>query len=235
MIKLYFVFTVIDLLFFFGSNFIKTEFMRKSSLLLMAFLIIYCSSNSQEIVFKITREYFRSDPFRGEFSSFIKHLFNDPSLTNKLTQKRTDTSLFYFHGTYANYNPFFFKPKRVEVVLTEMEVTLDSLNKDTVYTYQLLAYNDATRQGTEEIKKEFEKIYKHYKNGFAKSVYTEDPPGGNFTGVLYNFFDKQHVISPFAIARYEAADSKEVCLILTIRMDTYDNQAMLPIPFYTSQ
>jgi hypothetical protein len=209
--------------------------MRKSSLLLLAFLIICCSTNSQEIVFKITREYFRSDPFRGEFSSFVKHLFNDPSLTNKLTEKRTDTSLFYFQGTYTNYNPFFFKPKRVEVILTEIEVDLDSLIKDTLYTYQLLAYNDATKQGTDEIKKEFEKIYKHYKNGFPKSDYKEDPPGGRFSGSVYNFFDNKHVVSPFAIARYDVADSKEVCLILTIRMDTYEDKAILPMAFYTSQ
>lgn len=202
----------------------------------LSFAVLFCClSHSQETVFKITREYFRSDPFRGEFSGFVNHLFNDPSITNKITEKRTDTSLFYFQGTYTSYNPFFFKPKRVEVILTELEVDLDTLGKDTIYTYQLLAYTDATKDGTEEIKKEFEKIYKHYKNGFRRSEYTEDPPGSKFKGISYNFFDQLHVISPFAISRYEIDETKEACLILTIRMDTYKNQAMLPIPSYTSQ
>jgi hypothetical protein len=208
--------------------------MRKIYFLLFS-VLLYSASYSQETVFKIAREYFRSDPFRGEFSSFIKHLYNDPSLTDKVIEKRTDSTFFYFQGTYTSYNPFFFKPKKVQVILTEMEVDLDSLGKDTIYTYQLLAYNDATKEGTEEIKKEFEKIFKHCKNGFPRNEYNELPPGDRFKGVIYNFFDNQHAVSPLAISRYDVPESKEVCLILTIRMDTYNNQAMLPIPFYTSQ
>jgi hypothetical protein len=208
--------------------------MRKIYFLLFS-VLLYSSSYSQESVFKITRQYFKSDPFRGDFSSFIKHLFNDPSLTDKVIEKRTDSTLFYFQGTYTNYNPFFFKPKKVQVILTEMEVNLDSLGKDTIYTYQLLAYNDATKEGTEEIKKEFEKIYKHCKGGFPRSEYSEESPVSGFKGVMYNFFDNLHAVSPFAISRYDVAESKQACLILTIRMDTYNNQAMLPMPFYTSQ
>jgi hypothetical protein len=202
----------------------------------LSFAVLFCCLlHSQEIVFKITREYFRSDPFRGEFSSFINHLFNDPSLTDKITEKRTDSSLFYFQGTYINYNPFFFKPKRVEVILTEIEVDLDSLGKDTIYTYQLLAYTDNSKEGTEEVKKEFDKIFKHYKNGFTRNAYDESPPESKYKGVTCNFFDRQHAVSPFALSRYDATESKEACLMLTIRLDTYDNRAMLPIPFYTSQ
>jgi hypothetical protein len=160
---------------------------------------------------------------------------NDPSLTNKIIEKRTDTSLFYFQGTYTTYNPFFFKPKRVEVILTEMEVKADSLTKDTIYTYQLMAFADNTKAGTGDVKNEFEKIYKHYKNGFPRNEYTEDPADSKFKGATYNFFDRQHAVSPFALSWYEMAESKEACLILTIRMDTDDNQAILPLPFYTSQ
>ena len=206
--------------------------MRK--LFLLSFAVLSCCLlHGQEIVFKITREYFRSDPFRGEFSGFVKHLFNDPALKDKVTEQRTDSSLFYFQGTYTNFNPFFFKPKRVEVILTEMEVDLDTLGKDTIYTYQLLAYADDNKDGINDIKKEFDRIYKHYNKGFNRNTYDENPANSKIKGVTYNFFDRQHMVSPFALSRYDATDSKEACLMLTIRMDTYDNRAMLPIPFYT--
>lgn len=206
--------------------------MRKFSFLSFAVLFC-CLLHSQEIVFKITREYFRSDPFRGEFSGFVNHLFNDPSMTNKITEKRTDSSLFYFQGTYTSYNPFFFKPKRVDVVLTEMEVDLDTLGKDTIYTYQLIAYANDNKEGIEDVKKEFDKIFKHYNKGFTRNSYDENPADSKIQGVTYNFFDQYHAVSPFALSRYYATETKETCLMLTIRMDTYNNRAMLPIPFYT--
>jgi hypothetical protein len=114
-------------------------------------LLICCAAYGQSSVFKITKEYFRSDPFQKEFSSFLKHLLNDPSLTNKVIEKRTDTSLFYFQGTYTSHNPFFFKPERVEVILAESMVELDSLIIDTIYVYQLLAYHSDTMEGKQEL------------------------------------------------------------------------------------
>jgi hypothetical protein len=204
--------------------------MRKLALALL-FIFAFISSDGQEVVSKITKNYFRSDPFRGEFSDFTKHLFNDPSISNKVMEKRTDSSLFYFEGTYAvsAFNPFFFKPRRMQIVLSEMVVDLDSLLKDTLFVYELLAYSDATKEGNDEIKKEFDKILKHYKNSFYHNEYTENP--GKLKGSIYNFFDRLHAVSPFALSLYGPDEKKERCLILTIRMEMYNNLAMLAAPF----
>jgi hypothetical protein len=207
--------------------------MRKSCLLVLFPFLMHVSVSGQEAVFKIARSYFRSDPFRGEFSAFMNHLLNDPTLTNKTMEKRTDSSLFYFEGTYNSptYNPFFFKPKRIEVVLTEMEVKLDSLLTDTIFAYELLAYANDTKDGKAEISEEFQKILKHYKNSFSRTQVVENPTGISAKGTTYNFFDRAHAVSPFALSLYGPDDKNEMCLILTLRMDTYNNVAMLAAPF----
>ena len=209
--------------------------MRKFYAICFSILIICCSSYSQETIQKITHSYFRSDPFDKEFSSFLTHLLNDPALTSKTIEKKTDSSFFFFRGTYTTFNPFFFKPKRVEVILSETPVTLDSLTADTIYTYQLMAYNNDTKEGTQELKKEFEKIYKRYNRSFFNSTYTENPWETKSGGGMYIFFDRFHGVAPFSLSWGGPDENKEMFLVLTIRMDTYNNQAILPVPFYTPQ
>jgi hypothetical protein len=205
--------------------------MRKFGLFLFS-LLLTGATYSQQVVQKITRNYFRSDPFSGEFSSFMRHLLNDPSINSKIVEKRTDSTLFYFQGTYNNFNPFFFKPKRVQVVLTELPVDLDSTAKDTIYNYQIFAYDHDSKEGREAVKKEFGKLFRHYKGSFQTNQYSANPAGPATTGETYNFFDAFHGVSPFAISWFGPTDKKEICLVLTIRLDNQYNQAVLPIPFY---
>ena len=212
--------------------------MRKFYFALLSVLLLNLASFSQSPspVSKITHDYFRSDPFQKEFSAFLSHLLNDPTITGKVMEKRTDTSLFFFRGIYNNHNPFFFKPKRTEVILTEMPVELDSLTTDTVYMYQLIAVNDNTKEGQQEVKKEFEKIYKRFKRSFFKNTYLENTRAGKVSGATYNFFDRFCAVAPFALTWLgpDNTDSnKEIALVLTIRMSTKNNMAILPAPFYT--
>jgi hypothetical protein len=208
--------------------------MRKPCLAFLSILLCTCClSYGQEPVNKITHHYFRSDPFSGDFSSFLKHLLNDPTITDKTLKRRTDTSLFYFNGSYTTYNPFFFKPKRVEVILSEAEVKVkDSLAFDTIYLYQLFAFNDDTENGIKEIKKEFEKIYKRYRGSFDKNTLTESPAANELKWATCNFFSPFHAVAPFALTWIGPDEAKEICLILTIRMSSSENKAVLPVPLY---
>ncbi len=203
-------------------------------ILLISFLSCYSSYSQQEPVYKVTKEYFRSNPFNKEFGSFLSSLISDPTVKDKTIERKTDTSLFYFHGTYTTHNPFFFKPKRVEVMFTEMVIPIDTLPPDTLYAYQLLAYNDDSKEAVQELKREFEKILKRYKNGFTRSAYTDNSADTKGGGETYNFFDGLHAISPFALSWFGPDDNKESCLVLTIRLDTYNNQAVLPMPFFSN-
>lgn len=213
----------------------KQPAMRKRCLLLF-FLFIYHLSFGQDVVYNVAKSYFRANPFNKEFSSFLSYLLNDPRIKDKVMEKRTDSTLFYFQGTYTTHNPFFFKPKKVEVILSEMVIPIvDSLPPDTIFAYQLLAYDDDSKEGVQELKKEFEKIFKRYKNSFAGNQYTENSAATKIPGETYNFFDPLHAVSPFAISWFGPDEKKETCLVLTIRMDVYKNQAILPVPFYTLQ
>ena len=197
------------------------------------FSLLLNGISDAQAVSKITKNYFRSDPFEGEFSSFMTHLLNDPTITNKILEKRTDTSLFYFQGSYNSFNPFFFKPKRVQVVLTELAIDLDSLERDTIFNYQLFAYDNDTKEGVGEIKREFDKILKRYRGSFSTYQYSENPAGSGSVGATYNFFDPLHGVAPFALSWFGPTEKKEMCLVLTIRIDNRYNQAILPVPFYT--
>src|SRR5262245_22315197 len=94
------------------------------------FLIIFFSSPCivQDVLLQVAKNYFRSNPFDREFSQFLSHIMNDPTLTNSIINKRTDTTFFYLRGEYTHHNPFFFKAKRTSVIVGEKEIVLnDSL------------------------------------------------------------------------------------------------------------
>ncbi|MBL7740991.1 MAG: hypothetical protein JNK14_17345 [Chitinophagaceae bacterium] len=206
--------------------------MRKLYLSCILVFFISLISFSQNGVAKAAHEYFRSDPFGSDFSAFLKHLLNDPTLADKELKKRTDTSLFYFRGNYTKHNPFFFKAKRVEIMLNEAEVKIkDSVALDTIYLYQLAAYTDNTETGTREIKKEFEKIFRRYKGSFYKNTLTENSSAEELQWATYNFFAPFYGIAPFAVSWIGPNDDKEICLLLTIRINSQNNKAVLPIPF----
>lgn len=203
---------------------------------IIIFISIYVTNlNAQEYPFvQFAHSYFRSDPFEGEFSSFLKHLTNDPGIEHKELQRRTDTSLFYFFGVYKNYNPFFFKPKRVEILLQEMPMQYsDSIAVfDTVMVYQLMAYNDASDKSMQEIRKEFDKIHRQYNRKFSKSNSVDLKDGDIINGGVHNYFEMFYGLAPVSIAWKKLAETNETVLNLTIRMKSSYNQAVLAAPFY---
>ncbi len=206
--------------------------MRKFYFSATLLFLIHAEVGAQLPIQRITGSFYKSDPFRTSFGAFISHLVNDPGISSKLVDKKTDSSLFYFHGTYDNFNPFFIKPKRVEVVLSEMSIQLvDTLPADTIFAYQLIAFNDATGKGKKEIMKEFEKIHKYARKEFPSNNYSastaNEPEGG-----VHNYFSHFHGLAPFTLAWYELADTKEVALILTVRVKAINNEAAMPFGIF---
>ena len=74
------------------------------------------------------------------------------NITDKIIEKRTDSSLFFFEGTYKAFNPFFSLPKRVEVVLNEVIIGPGFPAKDTIYAYEIFAYDNDTRRANRKSK-----------------------------------------------------------------------------------
>ena len=207
--------------------------MRKK--LLLFFIISFCFTQSfaQEGLYQFTKSYFRSDPFEGEFSAFLKHLLKDPVITNRQTLHRTDSSLFSFFGVYNNYNPFFFKPERIEILLEEAPIQYaDSIPVDTIFVYQLFAYADGNNTGKLEVKKEFEKIQRKFNKKFDYDNNEELKTGLEITGGIHNYFVAYSALAPVSVAWSMLKDTVETVLNLTIRMKSSGNKAILAAPFY---
>ncbi|MGZ5220842.1 MAG: hypothetical protein ACXWV2_12800 [Chitinophagaceae bacterium] len=202
------------------------------NVLLLFTIFFYNLSFSQDGLYQFSKSYFRSNPFIGEFSSFLKHLINDPDIPDKKTQQRTDSTFFYFYGVYNTFNPFFFKPKRVDILLEETPVKYtDSLPPDTILVYQLIAYTDESK-GKQEVQKEFEKIHRQYNKKFANSNYRDLKTGGEISGGLHNYFVPFAALAPASIVWSFLEETKEYILQITLRIKTSENRAVLPATFY---
>lgn len=183
----------------------------------------------RETLLKFSKSYFRSDPFTGEFSGFLKHLINDPDITGRIIQKKTDTSLYSLQGRYTTYNPFSFRPERVEILLQEIRAVYDdSLHIiDTIFTYQLMAYVKDDAAGKTAIEKEFEKINRPLKRKF-QNRYEEIKDGNTVTAGIYNYFMPLHFVSPLSIAWGRLENQQERVLNITLRIKMDANKAELP-------
>lgn len=199
----------------------------KKLLLLIPVMVLSFAAIAQPPLQQITRNYFRSDPFATNFSSFLEHLLNDPDIGQKKIVRRSDSSLFYFEGIFGKYNPFFTRPSRVEISLSEVSLTIvDSLPADTIFTYQLFAVNELNDNGKKQIKKEFEKIHRYWKKKFPQHKHSTETPEG-MTGELYNYFLPNYMLAPFTLAWYEIPESQSVALVITVRFKQRENEAVL--------
>ena len=205
----------------------------KKFLLLFPFTLTFSVASPQEGLLQFSKSYFRSNPFAGNFSGFMNHLLNDPAIQNKQVVHRTDTTLFYFSGIYKNYNPFFFKPRRIEVRLLESPIQYaDSLPTDTIIVYQLTAYADPGELGKQEVKKEFEKIHRQVNKKFYSSSYMDLKTGAAITGGAHHYFVGFASLAPVSVLWAILDETREPILNIILRMKTSNNQAVLAAALY---
>ena len=211
--------------------------MRKIYTLFIPLFVLTIASQAQDGLFQFTNNYFRHDPWQGSFSGFLQRLMSDPNLENKAQRQRTDTTLFYFQADYRQYNPFFFKPERVQVILEQSELSYDDslARKDTIFLYQLVAYAPDSEEGRRDIKKEFEKIHRKYNRRFFESNYNESKEGETVIGASHNYFLAIALLSPLSVSWGRIESSKQLVLVLTLRIKSRENRAVLPAPLYNPE
>ena len=208
-----------------------------TSFILLTCLIAIAQETHEELQWKnlnkLVKNYFRSSPFEGEFSGFLKHLINDPTIGGKTSRMKTDTSFYMFRGMYSTHNPFFFKAKRVEVRLQETPVQYESADRplDTLFVYNLLAYVDNNEKGESDILKEFEKIHRQNHRKFFANDNDEIKEGEEVKVRIRNYFVPLHILSPFSVAWGKLTEQQEMVLTITVRFKISNNKAILPSPF----
>ncbi|MES1217509.1 MAG: hypothetical protein ABUT20_18515 [Bacteroidota bacterium] len=203
----------------------------KKIFLIVLFLIYWFYSFSQQTFFQIAENYFRSNPFKTEFSTFLTHLMNDPAITNKTIDKKTDSTLFFFEGTYNSYNPFFFKAIRTKVILAEKEEPGDDTSQlvYTNYYYQLIGYAVTGDEGVTDIHEEFDKFCKRYKKKFDEEDYKEIKNQEKLIGEIRKYSLKYPGYFPLMVAWATSREKNDNIFALTVKFRVYNNIAYLPM------
>jgi len=201
-------------------------------LLLLLCIVLAANSGHAQRSISLPHNYYRSSPFSSEFSNFVQHLLNDPTLVNKTVRKKTDTTLFFIEGDYASHHPFFFKSSRTRIILSEKEeITVKDSQSfvTTVFNYQIIGYAPPGIDGVDDIKGEFEKCCRRYKKGFDH--YTEQmiKAGEATNGAVrdYSFVDLPY--HPLTLAWATSGDHSENIFAITIRFQVTNNIAFIPL------
>lgn len=178
---------------------------------------------------KIAHDYFRVSPFNKDFGTFVSRLMNDPAITEKKINLKTDSTLFFLEAVYTTHQPFFFKPAKVKVIISERETEPDSLqDAQPFFIYQLVGFAPAGKDGKTDVEKEYEKLVKRYTRSFDMNQPRELKDGNIITGEIRDFYFANVSFSPLTLAWSTNADNGNVFAI-TIRFLVLDNRAFLPI------
>ncbi len=201
------------------------------------FLVIFSCYHSsaqlpaQQAIYNIAKSYYRSNPFENEFSKFLNHLVNDPTLADKVIHKKTDSTLFFLKGVYASHSPFFFKADKTEIILAEYEEAENDSSQyiHTVFVYQLISHATSGEEGIKNVKEEFEKLCRHYKKKFDGNNYKELKTNEKQAGEIRDYSSGYPGFFPLTIAWATSKEHNDNILALTIRFMVFENQAYLPI------
>jgi len=202
--------------------------MKKFYLLL---LVLSISTAHAQKVYNIAQTYYRINPFNKEFSSFLIRLMDDPLLTNKTINKKTDSTLFFLEGTYTSHSPFFFKATRTKIILAEREHITDSTGKvNNIFLYQLVGYAPPGKEGVNDIQSEFDKFCNRYKKGPDGVNIRELKLQDKKTGEIRDYLLSSLIFSPLTIAWSTSKNNEENIFAITVRFTVVENRAYLPIP-----
>jgi hypothetical protein len=211
---------------------------RKYQLLLAAcmFSLAVSSQVSDEHIMgstgKIAHDYYRISPFNKDFSDFLIRLMNDPTLSQSKIIRKTDSTLFFLEGLYKTHRPFFFKPEKVKIILSEREVEIDQTGiTKSMFLYQVVAYAAPGKEGSADVKNEYEKILRRYKKSFDMNNPRELKNGDTLTGEVRDFYF-ENVSFPTVSLAWSTDEQNGTLVAITIRFLVFDNRAFLPKAAY---
>ena len=211
----------------------KTHLLLLTTLLLTSTL--YSQISDEKIMGaagKIAHDYFRISPFNKDFSTFVSRLMNDPSVQQSTIRRKTDTTLFFLEGIYNTHKPFFFRPDKVKIILSERETEGDSINPaQPFFLYQIVGYAPPGKEGKTDVQDEYEKLVRQYKRAFDMNHPRELKDGDTLSGEIRDFYF-ENVSFPVMTLAWSTNNINGNVLAITIRFFVFDNRAFLPIAAY---
>ncbi|MBZ4190081.1 hypothetical protein [Niabella beijingensis] len=183
---------------------------------------------AQDQFFKVVKDYFRVDPFSGQFSAFVDAVKTDPQLNITESSDKSDTSLFSVQGDYKSFNPFTIRANRIEVLLAEKKRMIRTAKPfmDTVVLYQITGFFDSTAETVRALKREYKKINKKIRRNLSVQGEAQlKNIKGVREGAITNHAMSASLAAPISVAWY-VKDDGELALLVVLRMKYAGNRAI---------
>ncbi|SDD52875.1 hypothetical protein [Niabella drilacis] len=198
-------------------------------------LILICSfalgspiAAQDQFFYTVVKDYFRVNPFTGQFSAFVNAVKTDPGLTITRTVNKTDTSLFSIEGDYQSFNPFSIRANKVEMTLGEKQRVLQGRRPiaDTIMLYEITGFFDSTAQTVKALKKEYKRINNKIKRDLAAQ---SEAPLTNIRGIregaITNHAKNSNLAPPISVIWF-VKDDGQLGLLVALRMKYINNRAV---------
>ncbi|MGE9312109.1 hypothetical protein ACLOAU_10695 [Niabella sp. CJ426] len=192
------------------------------TLSLLSASLIQAQSNFTRIV----KEYYRVNPFQGNFSSFVEALTTDPSLMKKEIYRQTDTTGYFVKGQYDVFNPYSINANKVDMLFYENAYKSKSRVFFTFYTYQLTAYFPDTELARQAIIKDYKKLVKKIRKDLYDTQ-RQSLKGYNEIedGEITTFNDSGSPLEPVIVSWQTLAKTKQLGLTIILRLEQVNNYA----------
>lgn len=181
---------------------------------------------AQNNVARAIKEYYRVDPFKGNFSSFIKALSEDPALLKKEIYRQTDTTGYFVRGQYEVFNPYSINANKVDMLF--FENTYRSKNKAifTYYTYQLTAYFPDTELARRAVLKDYRQMIKKLRRDLYDTQKQSLKGYQNIEdGEITTFTDSGSPLEPIIVSWQTLEKTKQLGLTIIVRLEQIRNYA----------
>ncbi|MGN7784929.1 hypothetical protein ACTJIJ_10390 [Niabella sp. 22666] len=175
---------------------------------------------------RTVKEYYRVNPFRGNFSSFVEALTTDPALLKKEIHHQTDTTGYFVRGQYDVFNPYSINANKVDMLFYENAYKSKSRVFFTFYTYQLTAYFPDTELARRAIVKDYKKLVKKIRKDFYDTQRQSLKGYNNIEdGEITAFNDSGSPLEPAVVSWQTLAKTKQLGLTIILRLEQVNNYA----------
>jgi hypothetical protein len=192
----------------------------------IAFLISAPTVWAQSNFTRTIKEYYRVNPFQGNFSSFIEALSTDPSLLKKEIYRQTDTTGYFVKGEYDVFNPYSINANKVDMLFYESSYKANSRVIFNFYTYQLTTYFPDTELARRAVVKDYRKLVKKVRKDLYDTRKQSLKGYNNIEdGEITTFNDNSSPIDPVTVSWQTLAKTKQLGLTIILRIEQVKNYA----------
>lgn len=175
---------------------------------------------------RAVKEYYRVNPFHGNFSSFVKALSTDSLLLKKELYRQTDTTGYFLRGEYRVFNPYSINANKVDMLFYENAYKSKSRVLFTFYTYQITAYFPDTELARRAVLKDYQKLVKKFRRDLHDTQRQSLKGYNNIEdGEITTFNDSGSPLDPVLVSWQTLEKTSQLGLTIILRLEQVKNYA----------